>query len=42
LHFVSYSERALRDIAASVISFAQAENLPAHGEAITARFEEGK
>jgi histidinol dehydrogenase len=42
LHFVSYSERALREIAASVITFAQAEDLPAHGEAITARFDEGK
>lgn len=42
LHFVSYSERALRDIASSVITFAQAEDLPAHGEAIAARFEEGR
>lgn len=42
LHFVSYSERALRDIASSVIAFAQAEDLPAHGEAIAARFEEGR
>lgn len=41
LHFVSYSERALRDIAQSVITFARAEDLPAHGEAIAARFEEG-
>lgn len=41
LHFVSYSERALRDIAQSVITFASAEDLPAHGEAIAARFEEG-
>jgi len=42
LHFVSYSERAFREIAASVITFAQAEDLPAHGEAIAARFEEDK
>jgi histidinol dehydrogenase len=42
LHFVSYSERALREIAQSVITFAQAEDLPAHGEAIAARFEEGR
>ena len=40
LHFITYSERALRDIASSVITFAQAEDLPAHGEAIAARFEE--
>lgn len=42
LHFVSYSERALREIAQSVITFAQAEDLPAHGEAIAARFEAGR
>ena len=41
LHFISYSERALREIAQSVITFAQAEDLPAHGEAISSRFEEG-
>ena len=42
LHFVSYSERALREIAPSVITFSQAEDLPAHGEAISARFEQGQ
>lgn len=42
LHFVSYSERALREIAQSVITFAHAEDLPAHGEAIAARFEESQ
>lgn len=40
LHFVTYNERALREIAKSVITFANAEDLPAHGEAIAARFEE--
>lgn len=40
LHFVTYSERALREIASSVITFANAEDLPAHGEAIAARFED--
>ena len=39
LHFVSYNEKALREVASSVISFAQAEDLPAHGEAVAARFE---
>lgn len=39
LHFVTYSERALREIASSVVTFANAEDLPAHGEAIIARFE---
>ena len=40
LHFIDYNERALREIASSVITFANAEDLPAHGEAIAARFEE--
>lgn len=39
LHFVNYNERAFREIAAGVIAFAEAEDLPAHGEAIKARFE---
>jgi len=39
LHFVTYNERAFREIAGSVITFADAEDLPAHGEAIKARFE---
>ena len=39
LHFVSYNERAFRDIAPSVITLAKAEDLPAHGEAMSARFE---
>lgn len=40
LHFIDYNERALREIASSVITFANAEDLPAHGEAVAARFEE--
>lgn len=39
LHFVNYNERAFREIAPSVVTFAEAEDLPAHGEAIKARFE---
>lgn len=39
LHFINYNERAFREVAASVITFAEAEDLPAHGEAIKARFE---
>ena len=39
LHFVTYSERALREISTAVVRFAEAEDLPAHGEAIKARFE---
>jgi histidinol dehydrogenase len=39
IHVVDYSEQALRDVAAKVVALANAEDLPAHGEAITARFE---
>ena len=39
LHFVTYNERAFREVAGSVITFAEAEDLPAHGEAIKAGFE---
>jgi histidinol dehydrogenase len=39
IHVVDYSEQALREVAAKVIALADAEDLPAHGEAITARFE---
>ena len=40
VNIIEYNEAALRDIAAHVIAFADAEQLPAHGEAIRARFEE--
>lgn len=40
LHFITYNERALREISSSVVTFANAEDLPAHGEAITARFDD--
>lgn len=36
---VRYTRDALRDIADDVVTFALAENLPAHGDAVTARFE---
>jgi histidinol dehydrogenase len=38
IHVVDYSEQALREVAAKVVALANAEDLPAHGEAITARF----
>ncbi len=38
IHVVDYDEAALRDVARHVVTLAQAEDLPAHGEAITARF----
>jgi histidinol dehydrogenase len=40
LHFVEYSEEAFKQIAKTVVTLATAEDLPAHGEAMLARFEE--
>ena len=40
VNFIEYDEVAFTDIAATVITLANAEDLPAHGEAISARFEE--
>lgn len=39
IHVVDYTEAALKDVAGHVITLAQAENLPAHGEAVRRRFE---
>ncbi|MDT8914343.1 histidinol dehydrogenase [Amycolatopsis sp. PS_44_ISF1] len=39
IHVVDYSEQALREVAGRVVALANAEDLPAHGEAVTARFE---
>jgi len=38
---VEYGESALRDVAAHVLALATAEDLPAHGEAVTARLDRG-
>ena len=38
IHVVDYTEAALRDVAHHVVTLAGAEDLPAHGEAIMARF----
>jgi histidinol dehydrogenase len=40
LHFVEYSESAFKDIAPTVITLAEAEDLPAHGQAMSARLED--
>lgn len=40
VNFIQYDEASFTDIAATVITLANAEDLPAHGEAISARFEE--
>ena len=38
IHVVSYDRAALQDVAKHVVALANAEDLPAHGEAVTARF----
>ncbi len=38
IHVVIYDEAALRAVAHHVVTLAQSEDLPAHGEAVTARF----
>ena len=38
IHVVDYTEAALRDVAHHVVTLARAEDLPAHGEAVVARF----
>lgn len=38
IHVVDYSREALADVAHHVVTLAEAEDLPAHGAAITARF----
>jgi histidinol dehydrogenase len=42
VNFIEYDRSAFTDISETVITLANAEDLPAHGEAITARFEEKK
>jgi histidinol dehydrogenase len=39
IHIVEYSAAALRDVAHHVVALANAEDLPAHGQAVTARFD---
>lgn len=39
IHYIEYAEGAFTDISETVITLANAEDLPAHGEAISARFE---
>src|SRR5450759_3389604 len=40
IHVVEYTEAALRDVARHVATLAVAEDLPAHGEAVAARFRD--
>ncbi|NMO04229.1 histidinol dehydrogenase [Gordonia sp. TBRC 11910] len=38
VHVIDYDEAALKDVAAAVITLADAEDLPAHGDAVKRRF----
>lgn len=38
IHVVDYSRDALRDVSRAVVTLAEAEDLPAHGQAVTVRF----
>jgi histidinol dehydrogenase len=40
LHYIEYSKSAFVDIAQTVITLANSEDLPAHGEAMTARLDD--
>ena len=39
LHFIEYEKKAFTDILETVVTLANSEDLPAHGEAMTARLE---
>ncbi len=39
VHIVDYSREALAEVADTVVTLANSEDLPAHGEAVSARFE---
>ena len=39
LHFIEYDKKAFSDILDTVVTLANSEDLPAHGEAMTARLE---
>ena len=38
VHLVEYTQEALREVAGQVVTLAGAEDLPAHGQAVTVRF----
>jgi histidinol dehydrogenase len=41
IHVVDYTQTALHDVAAHVVALAEAEDLPAHGQAVRARTDAG-
>ena len=40
LHFIEYSKRAFSDLVPTVVTLANSEDLPAHGEAMLVRLEQ--
>ncbi|NJC69818.1 histidinol dehydrogenase [Planosporangium thailandense] len=40
VQLIEYSEEALRDVAGHVVTLAEAEDLPAHGQAVSVRFDQ--
>lgn len=42
LHFIEYSEKAFTDLVPTVVTLANSEDLPAHGQAMTVRLENHK
>ena len=42
IHLVEYTQEALRDVAPHVVTLAGVEDLPAHGQAVSVRFAEGR
>ena len=41
IHVIAYDETALKEVAPHVLTLAEVEDLPAHGQAVTARFTGG-
>lgn len=41
LHFIEYDKKAFTELVETVVTLAQAEDLPAHGQAMTVRLEQG-
>jgi histidinol dehydrogenase len=40
VQLIEYTEEALRDVAGHVVALSEAEDLPAHGEAVSVRFDQ--
>ena len=40
IHVIDYTQEALRDVAPHVLALAEAEDLPAHGQAVSVRFRD--